>query len=101
MKRTILLYIAIIIVAIANAATPWKAGTKVSANTVKQHGIEKFFAIDTISNEVYHRMANKSLPKTIISRATICAICDCSITTFREISSEAKWCATKLLPTTW
>ncbi len=63
MKRTILLYIAIIIVAIANAATPWKAGTKVSANTIKQQGIEKFFAIDTISNEVYHRMANKSLPK--------------------------------------
>ena len=63
MKRTILLYIAIIIVAIANAATPWKAGTKVSANTIKQQGIEKFFAIDTISNEVYHRIANKSLPK--------------------------------------
>ena len=95
MKRTILLYIAIIIVAITNAATPWKAGTKVSANTIKQQGIEKFFAIDTISNEVYHRMANKS------SRATICAICDCSITTFREISSEAKWCVTKLLHTTW
>ena len=63
MKRTILLYIAIIIVAIANAATPWKAGTKVSANTIKQQGIEIFFAIDTINNEVYHRMANKSLPK--------------------------------------
>ena len=57
MKRTILLYIAIIIVAIANAATPWKAGTKVSANIIKQQGIEKFFAIDTISNEVYHRMS--------------------------------------------
>lgn len=57
------LYPSRIIVAIANATTPWKAGTKVSANTIKQQGIEKFFAIDTISNEVYHRMANKSLPK--------------------------------------
>ena len=52
MKRTILLYIAIIIVAIANAATPWKAGTRVNADMIKQQGIEKFFAIDTISNEV-------------------------------------------------
>lgn len=71
-KRLLLLLVAVCAYGCLFAASAWKAGTAISEAEIKKEGINKFFAIDTISNEVFARINGKSFtPNKHIQRSSL------------------------------